>query len=743
MALEPLRRIYTGMLPVAVLIVLVLISLHLMSNAVQNREELSRLFTPLLVASILGLVSLVILVGINVTQLAIRYRRQAIGSRLTLRMVVVFVALSLTPVAVVYYYSQQFLIQGIDSWFDVQIDSAMDDALSLSRASLDLHKRERLKTTQRILSSLEGSSLAALSLELEEMRETNGASELAFLEPSGRVFTITHADPTVLVPDEPDSAVLQQVRAGEDYVGLSPRDSDGYLEVRVVLMDPARGKILQAIYPTSGNITNLTGTVEKAYHRYKELTFLRNSLKNTFTLTLAMVLLFSLLSAIWAAFLSARRLVAPITGIAEGTRAVTKGDYDMQLPMPKSRDELSFLVASFNAMTRRISRARDQAANSQRQVESQRAYLETVLRRLSSGVMTLDSDGVVQTANRSAHDILRVEQGSIAGLMLSEMGRETPQTQQFVAAVCSHIEHDAQEWRDEISLYGADGRQVLLCRGTPLAEPEGEAAGYVLVFDDITALIKAQRDAAWGEVARRLAHEIKNPLTPIQLSAERLRHKYLKTMPERDARVLDRSTHTIVQQVEALKEMVNDFSDYASPPKLKRTPVQFDGLVSAVVDLYRSAGTKPDLGVALNARDAAIEADPVRIRQVIHNLIKNAQEAVQEVPNARIEVSTSVTEQAECGFVEFRVADNGPGFDNELLAHLFEPYVTTKTHGTGIGLAIVKKIVEEHGGMVSAENMATLGACVTLKLPVHKNIKLTPEIADDRTRLVNGEKIDE
>ena len=719
MAFGTLRRVSTGLLPVALLILLVLVSLHLMSNAVQNREELSRLFMPLLVASILGLFALVILVGINVTQLAIRYRRQAIGSRLTLRMVVIFVALSLVPVSVVYYYSQQFLMQGIDSWFDVQIDRAMDDALGLSRASLDLHKRERLKTTQQIMSSLEGSSMAALSLELDELREAYGASELALLEPSGRVYTISNADPTVLVPDEPDSAVLQQVRAGEEYVGLSPKGTEGSLDVRVVLMDPVTGKVLQAIYPTSDAITSLTSTVEEAYHKYRELTFLRKSLKNTFTLALAMVLLFSLLSAIWAAFLSARRLVAPITGIAEGTRAVTKGDYDLQLPLPGARDELSFLVASFNAMTRRISRARDQAANSQRQVESQRAYLETVLRRLSSGVMTLDADGVVQTANRSAHEILRIQETAIAGLVLSEVGRMAPQAQQFVAAVCSHIEHDAQEWRDEISLYGADGRQVLLCRGTPLAEPKGEASGYVLVFDDITALIKAQRDAAWGEVARRLAHEIKNPLTPIQLSAERLRHKYLKTMPDQDAQVLDRATHTIVQQVEALKEMVNDFSDYASPPKIKRTPVEFDSLVAEVVDLYRSAGTKPDLSVALGAHEAAIEADPVRIRQVIHNLIKNAQEALHDVAEARIDVSTSVTEEVDCSFVEFRVVDNGPGFDNEMLTHIFEPYVTTKTHGTGIGLAIVKKIVEEHGGIVSAENMMHRGASVTLKLPIH------------------------
>ncbi|HHH38192.1 MAG TPA: HAMP domain-containing protein [Sedimenticola sp.] len=719
MASPTLKRLTAGALPVLALLVLVLLSLHLMSSAVQNTEELSRLFIPLLIASVIGLFAMVVVVGVNIAQLFISYRRHAAGSRLTTRLAAVFVVLSLVPVTVVFYYSQQFLSQGIDSWFNVQVDQAMEDALELSRASLDLHKRDRLKTTQNLLLELSGSSIAALSLSLESLRDRFGASELALLRLSGEPIAVSNADPTVLVPSESDSTILQQVRAGSDFVGIAPSGSDGDLQVKVVVMDPERSLFLRALYPTSINITNLTATVQSAYNRYRELAFLRKSLKHTFTLALGLVLLFSLLGAMWAAFHTARRLVAPIADIAEGTRAVAKGDYDMQLPLPRRRDELGFLVASFNAMTKRLAQARDEAARSKRQVEAQRAYLGTVLGRLSSGVMALDASGHIRTANQAASDILRVDIGRFLGQPLESLGGGTsPQLQQFIDATREPMARESREWREQITLFSSEGRQVLLCRGTSLAQPEGASAGYVLVFDDITALIKAQRDAAWGEVARRLAHEIKNPLTPIQLSAERLRRKYLHKMAPEDAAVLDRATRTIVQQVEAMKEMVNAFSDYAKPPKMHPEPVKVDNLVSEVMDLYRSAGLDSRFTIQLQAGEATIEADPLRLRQVVHNLVKNAQEAVAEREQPQIEVSTRVVQEGECDFMELRVTDNGPGFDEETMAHLFEPYVTTKKKGTGLGMAVVKKIVEEHGGQIWAENRSRGGACVILRLPI-------------------------
>jgi PAS domain S-box-containing protein len=717
MAHHSVKRLFQGAWPVAALLILLLIALHLMSNAVQNAEDLSRLFVPLLLFILFGLVALVVLVVVNVVQLVSSYRRQAAGSRFTLRMVVLFVVLALVPVSVVYFYSQQFLLHGIDSWFDVEIDSAMEDALGLSRASLDLHRRERLRSTQKALSRLNEVSVAGLTLSLEEERERLGASEMVIMKPSGQAITSSSADPANLVPELPDSSILQQVREGGSFVGLVPRGEGALLEVRVVVGDPIRPFILQALYPTTESVSVLTEKVQKAYTHYKELAFLRDSLKNTFTLTLALVLLFSLLSAIWAAFFTSQRLVAPVIEIAEGTKAVADGDYDKQLPMPRTQDELSFLVSSFNAMTRRIAQSRDSAQQSQRQVEAQRAYLETVLSHLSSGVMTFDLEGKLRTVNAAACDILGIEPATFLGEAFTALGQKTPHLERFVELLELPLSGAVEEWSEEVTLYGGEGRQILLCRGTSLRKPEGGHTGYVLVFDEITELIRAQRDAAWGEVARRLAHEIKNPLTPIQLSAERLRRKYLHTMDSADAKVLDRSTHTIVQQVEAMKEMVNAFSDYARPPKMNPQPIDVDEFMSEVLDLYSAAGTGPKLSLTLDSDQARVEGDPVRLRQVLHNLIKNAQEAAAERSDGKVEVTTSQREKSECKFVEIRVSDNGPGFDDDP-AHLFEPYVTTKAKGTGLGLAIVKKIIEEHGGMIWAENNSAGGASVFIRLPI-------------------------
>ncbi len=713
------KRFFTRILPMTTLLVLLLTSLHLMTTAVQNSSELNRLYMPLLLFSIFGLVVLVVMITVQLVRLVRQYRRKKVGSRLTVRMVLLFVLLSLTPLSVVYYYSLDFLLRGIDSWFDVQIDQTMDDVLELSQASLDLHKRERLKRTEQAMNKIVDTSEVAMGLSLDALREQYGASEMALLSFSGRLIASSHENPTILVPTPTDNYIVQQVRQGEHYVGLTTRGEDENLSVQVVVPH-GRGRpiLMQAIYPTSTNIAVLSEKVQAAYSHYKELAYLRQSLKFSFTLSLSLVLLFSMLTAVWVAFLTARRLARPIANIAEGTRAVTQGNYDLQLPVPKWRDELGFLVESFNTMIRHIAQFRDETARSQRQVESQRAYLETVLGRLSSGVMAVDRERVLRTANLAAHSILQVDLDRFRGRPLQDLASVSSRMQQFVDAILEPLSGEGGEWREEITLFGDEGRQVLLCRSTPLPQPDGGPSGQVLVFDDITALIQAQRDAAWGEVARRLAHEIKNPLTPIQLSAERLRHKFLKQMAPQDARVMERATHTIVQQVEAMKQMVNAFSDFARPPDMQACQLSFDTLVAEVMDLYRNSVAGIELSWRLNAPQAQVEADPVRLRQVVHNLVKNAQEAVAGVEGASVEISSRERVVGECRFVELRVMDNGPGFDAGMMGRIFEPYVTTKAKGTGLGLAIVKKIIEEHGGMIRAENRTQGGGCIVLRLPV-------------------------
>ncbi|HED17327.1 MAG TPA: HAMP domain-containing protein, partial [Gammaproteobacteria bacterium] len=427
--------------------------------------------------------------------------------------------------------------------------------------------------------------------------------------------------------------------------------------------------------------------------------------------------------------------VEPISDLAEGTRDVANGDYANQLPM-RGHDELGFLVASFNQMTRRISRARNQAQLSQQQAEEQRAYLEAVLAHLSSGVLTLDQDGTGRTANSAAQEILSVDLSLCIGESLDAVAEIYPHMKRFVDMVMDYLHDQAPEWRDETVLFGRAGRQVLILHGTRLQVETIQSGDFVLVFDDVTTLVQAQRDAAWGEVARRLAHEIKNPLTPIQLSAERLRHKFLASMDADAAKVLDRATHTIVQQVESMKEMVNAFSEYARAPQIRLERIKINKLVNEVCELYRAASSPADIHLSLDQNDPVVEADSGRLRQLFHNLIKNAQEASEGAALVRIDISTRCMDEHGCEYCEITVRDYGEGFPEDALGQYFEPYVTTKPKGTGLGLAIVKKIVEEHGGMIWIENVRTAdtpdaeGAQVQVRLPVVNTVTDQTETED-------------
>jgi nitrogen fixation/metabolism regulation signal transduction histidine kinase len=372
-------------------------------------------------------------------------------------------------------------------------------------------------------------------------------------------------------------------------------------------------------------------------------------------------------------------------------------------------------------MTEKLSDAQQQASISQALVEAERANLEVILARLSTGVVALESDLRIRTANQASGAILNVDLENRTGERLTEVAKGHPLLQQFVDVAQVHLDAGETEWREQIVLRGEVGRRVLTCACTTLPGDADHAAGFVVVFDDITALLQAQRDAAWGEVARRLAHEIKNPLTPIQLSAERLRRKYINTMSEDEVQVLDRATHTIVQQVEAMKEMVNAFSDYARAPDVDINVFSLDKLALEVVDLYRAQATDIDIVLNTDPTLPHIEADIGRVRQILHNLIRNSIEALENSDHeGRIEVRISKTEVQETEIAEIVVEDNGPGFKTGSVSQVFDPYVTTKPKGTGLGLAIVKKLVEEHGGTIDAENLDAGGAVIRIQLPVNE-----------------------
>jgi len=374
-------------------------------------------------------------------------------------------------------------------------------------------------------------------------------------------------------------------------------------------------------------------------------------------------------------------------------------------------------------MTQRLAAARREASLSQALVEAERMNVEVILARLSTGVLALESDLRIRTANQASGAILGVDLENRSGEYLFDLAKGQPLLGQFVDVTQMHLGMGETEWREQIVLRGDVGRRVLSCACTTLPGDENHAAGYVIVFDDITSLLQAQRDAAWGEVARRLAHEIKNPLTPIQLSAERLRRKYLDTMSEEDAQVLDRATHTIVQQVEAMKEMVNAFSDYARAPDMEIGRFNMDKLVHEVVDLYRAQESGIKIVLTSDPSMSMIDADIGRVRQILHNLIRNATEALENTDNGQIDVHVSVAEFDGVNVVQIKVEDNGPGFAEGSLDQVFDPYVTTKPKGTGLGLAIVKKLVEEHVGSIRAYNRSEGGAVISIRLPLNEGAR--------------------
>jgi nitrogen fixation/metabolism regulation signal transduction histidine kinase len=695
-----------------------------MAQTAQNSSQFSRLHPWILMVNVAGLAVLVGLLATKLAQLIRDWRGHVIGSRLKVRMVWIFGVLATLPILLVYFFAVQFLNRGIDSWFNVEIRRSLDDALVLSRSALEVRMREHLADSQQIADQLVVMN-GVLPGQLEALRRQVGALELTVATESGSIVAVSKGWSSDIVPEDVPGEVLLQVRQGQPFVSLEPQQEGGYLiRTAVPINQDFPGEdhlVMQSLFPVAERLGALADTVQAAYKQFGEKDYLRKPLKASFILTLTVVLLLSLLAAWYGAIFTAQRLVQPIQDLVQGTRAVAQGDLDTKLPLT-SHDEMGFLVHSFNDMIKRLRRAREDQGRAQQAAETERANLAVILARLSTGVISLERDWQVRRVNPAASLILGEDLSTRVGSQFAWIGRdEKSLARQFADACRERGAEGAPEWREQFVFQTATGRRILMCACTPLpVEGEG-AGGYVLVFDDITVMLQAQREAAWGEVARRLAHEIKNPLTPIRLSAERLRHRLLPAMSDaKDVQLLERATETIVQQVEAMKEMVNAFSEYARAPRLEMTVVDLNRVVVEVTDLYRAQGAmrgvrfKVDLDSALDS----IVADPGRLRQLLNNLLTNAVEALEAQADGSIAVATRRATRGDGEVAEIIVEDNGPGFQREMIGQVFDPYVTTKAKGTGLGLAIVRKIVEEHGGHIEADNRESGGASVRVDLPL-------------------------
>lgn len=716
-----MMRFPWGLLGMGLLFVLLLASLAVMGDAAQNSARFEQVFLGLLIFHALVLLVLGTLIIHQFVRLIVQFRGGVPGSRLTLHLVMGFMLVAVLPVSVVYYFSFKFLNEGVDSWFDVRVDGALEDALELSRSSLDLRVRQLALETQEIMRQLQDVSEALVPLALNDVRAQMNAQELTLVGANNRIIASSTDSPIRRLPSPPGSEILLRMSPGQPFTRLEPQH-DGTMVIRVVATAGDRrpgadSRILQGIYPVDPRMTALAVRVQDAFVDYREFAYLRGPIKQGFIFTMSLAFAISLMAALWAGLLVARRLVRPVTDLAEGTRLVASGDYSMRLAVGRD-DELGFLVRSFNAMTRTLQEARQEAERNRRLLDAERAYLESVLQHLRSGVLALDGNLRLRTANAAACQILECDLRGGHNRPLTEFDQDCPLVTQFFEAIADVLERREPEWSREVVVFTRTGRKVLMTRAVWLPNLGNNRGLHAIVFDDMTEFLRAQRDAAWGEVARRLAHEIKNPLTPIQLSAERLQRRLSKTLEGPDREMLDRATRTIVQQVEAMKMLVNAFRDYAEAPRLALAPLDLNHLVQDVCELYVGENQPARVVLDLGARVPDIRGDAGRLRQLLHNLIKNALEAVQGRPDAEVRVATRSLQDGAGQRVELQIADNGPGIRPEFLERIFEPYTTDKPRGTGLGLAVAQKIVEEHGGIIECHNQPTGGAVFVIRIPV-------------------------
>jgi nitrogen fixation/metabolism regulation signal transduction histidine kinase len=687
------------------------ILLFLLAAATANSPLFAEHYPLLLGLNAAIALALLGLVGFQLSKLARQRRAKVFGSLLTFRVLVMFALVGIVPGLLVYTVSLQFLVKSIESWFDVRVERALEGGLNLGRAALDVMLNELLLKGHVMALDLSEAPRREQPVLLARLRDQAYVEEAVLIAADGEVLARVHREPATVEPPSPGAQALRDAEQIRGYAAVEPVGDKGLLlRVIVSLEHPAgRGeaRFLQLTQWVPPSLAEQGESVQSVYRAYKELSLSRQGLKEIYILTLTLTLLLALLSAIALAFLLSRRLSRPLAVLAEGTQAVARGDFSRRAQVT-SRDELGILTHSFNSMTQQLGEAQRAAQLNQAQLETAKAYLESILANLSAGVLVFDDALVLRIANSGAARILDEDLKPLIDLNL----RDWPVLPEFAEMLAAELGQRKEPWQEQLAMRDRDA--VILVRGSRL--PEAGGGGYVVVFDDVTQLIAAQRATAWGEVARRLAHEIKNPLTPIQLAAERLQAKLGNKVSPEAARALDHATETIVAQVTAMKNMVDEFRDYARTPAPQLGGLDLNRLVAEVLALYEQSGTRIHANLGQNL--PLVRGDPDRLRQVIHNLLQNAQDALAGNNDPRIEVSTELAG----GQVWLRISDNGCGFPEAIIKGAFEPYVTTKLKGTGLGLAIVKRIIDEHHGTVTIENRTGKeggrGAAVRISLPL-------------------------
>jgi nitrogen fixation/metabolism regulation signal transduction histidine kinase len=700
---------------VAISLLLGSILIGLLAAAADNTSFFAENLSLLLGVTVATAVGLAILIAYQAVLLVRRIRAGVFGAKLTARLFLIIGLMALAPGLVVYGVSVQFLVSSIESWFDVRMERALEGGLALGRSALEHVQREVVRKSENLAQQLAELPAVLQTSRLDDLRENAGLQEVALFDGNGGMLGFSSSVRGSLLPPQPEQGAIWQAKLQQPWSRLQASEKGDGISVHVVvpvnlIALTEQIRILQVIQPVPQQLAADAQQVESARQSYQELDLSRLGLKRLYGISLTLALALALFSAFALAFLLSERLAAPLRALARGTRAVARGDFT-QVATVSSRDELGMLTQSFNRMTRQLSDARAIADESRDKILEANAYLEGVLSSVTTGVVTLEHNLDVRLANPAAAVILGEPRHTLEGCPLSTWGsgNNSNGLAEFAAEMTEHFrESPTRAWLEQLELVTPGGSRTLLARGAPLSP--GDAPDYVLVLDDVTQLMQAQRDAAWGEAARRMAHEIKNPLTPIKLSAERLEAKLADRLegPARD--ILTRAIATIVGQVNAMKGLVDAFAEYARLPSPKIERLDINALAHEVAHLYEESFF---LETTLEETLPPIAGDPALLRQVLVNLIKNAREAVSEGIDPHIRIRTL----RHGDHVDLCVEDNGPGFANELKGRMFEPYATTKPKGTGLGLPVVKKIVEEHHGSITVSNMEHGGAQVCVRLP--------------------------
>mgnify|MGYP000093063353 FL=1 len=714
-------------LGMAAMVVIGLGLLALLTQATDKLERYSQNYEWLLMANVVVAAALLLAIVGGTVRLLVRLRRGEFGSRLLLKLAAIFALVGVVPGVLIYTVSYQFVSRSIENWFDVKVEGALAAGLTLGRVSLDTLSQDLGQKTKQAATQLADVSDASAGLALERLREQLGARDVVLWNGSGNLVASAGQSRFQIRPEKPSAIQLREVRQKNLLAWIDGLDeaaaSSDQARIKVLAMVPQLSltlredaRLLQVTQDLPSTLVTNALEVQTANREYQERALAREGLRQMYIGTLTLSLFLAVLGAILLAVLLGNQLARPLLLLAQGMRQVAAGDLTPKLAL-QGKDELGGLTRSFADMTQQLADARSTVERSLQQLDQARANLQTILDNLTAGVIVLDPSGVILSSNPGATRILRVPVAVYESQSLTQL----PLLQAFATGVLQAFDqlgasadaHELDHWQKSFELH-ASGQGLsqtsvtLLARGAIL--PDGMR---LLVFDDISEIVSAERTQAWGEVARRLAHEIKNPLTPIQLSAERLERKLEGKLAQADAAVLGKSVRTIVDQVDAMKRLVNEFRDYARLPAAELKPLDLNALIGDVLALYGAEGAgAADIVRELDPQCPPIAGDAQQLRQVVHNLLQNAQDACEAMPARAPRILVRTEWHAQRQRVRLSVLDSGPGFEPHILQRAFEPYVTTKTKGTGLGLAVVKKIADDHRARIDLGNVMQDGQVV-------------------------------